>query len=41
MPHAMCFTNNPWIIGLFVATHVPVGICYLLISGVLFFDRTA
>jgi hypothetical protein len=41
MPHAMCLGNDPWIIGLFVATHILVGIAYMIISGVLFFDRAA
>ena len=41
MPHSMCLTNDPWLIGLFVATHVLVGISYTAIAGVLFFDRAA
>ena len=41
MPHSMCLTNDPWIIGLFVATHVLVGLSYTAIASVLFFDRAA
>ena len=41
MPHSMCLTNEPWIVGLFVTTHVLVGLAYTAIAAVLFCDRAA